>query len=204
MDGHLRGTQIKIDLEKSRDRERKEIFSTRFFNRTGLLSRYLHFVRDIAWHVLFFHHGFLWKQGARVGKETPRGWRMFCNFSGLLVSRAVLLIETKFSPPWLIGRIRFFPFQIARISQVFSFFFFFFFFFFFRYDKYRIDFQVIRYLRRYKWWKRIFLREGIFRYFYAENLYPRGFDCGNLRKGRDRQDFYKTRRSTTVFQIEIV
>lgn len=59
MDGHLRGTQIKIDLEKSRDRERKEIFSTRFFNRTGLLSRYLHFVRDIAWHVLFFHHGFL-------------------------------------------------------------------------------------------------------------------------------------------------
>lgn len=56
---HLRGTQIKIDLEKSRDRERKEIFSTRFFNRTGLLSRYLHFVRDIAWHVLFFHHGFL-------------------------------------------------------------------------------------------------------------------------------------------------
>lgn len=70
----------------------------------------------------FFRHEFLWKQGAHVGKETPRGWgKLFCNFSGLLVSRAVLvlLIETKFSPPWLIGRIRFFPFQIAQICRLF-------------------------------------------------------------------------------------
>lgn len=89
----------------------------------------------------FFRHEFLWKQGAHVGKETPRGWgKLFCNFSGLLVSRAVLvlLIETKFSPPWLIGRIRFFPFQIAQICRLFFSFLLFLFF-----DKYRIDFQDI-------------------------------------------------------------
>lgn len=59
--------------------------------------------------------------GARWQGNSAGMGKLFCNFSGLLVSRAVLvlLIETKFSPPWLIGRIRFFPFQIAQICRLF-------------------------------------------------------------------------------------
>lgn len=79
----------------------EKFFSTRappFFNRGGRSLSRLHFALcppDIVRHVLFFRRRFLWKQGAYVGKETPRGWRMFCNFSGLLVSRAVLVFLLK-------------------------------------------------------------------------------------------------------------
>lgn len=144
MDGHPshRGSQIKIDLEKwgrvrEREREKRNFFhSSSSIFRTEevyyLVCTSLCAARYRVACPVFSPRIFMKVGGVRWQGNSPRGWRMFCNFSGLLVSRAVLLIETKFSPPWLIGRIRFFPFRIARICQVFfSFFFFFDFFVFF-------------------------------------------------------------------------
>lgn len=201
-----------------REREKREIFSTRaprFFEpKKFIISFALRFVpRDIVSHVLFFRHGFLWKWGdVRWQGNSPRGWRMFCNFSGLLVSRAVLLIETKFSPPWLIGRIRFFPFRIARICQVFfSFFFFFdffvFFFFFFcfffwcdKYHRFRSDAK-IRYLRWYKWCKGIFQGKGFLDIFTLKIYIPGVLTVEIYVEARI---FIKLDSFTTGFQIENV
>lgn len=91
--------RIKIDLERCAG---EKFFSTRappFFNRGGRSLSRFHFALcppDIVRHVLFFRRRFLWKQGGvRWQGNSPRGWRMFCNFSGLLVSRAVLVFLLK-------------------------------------------------------------------------------------------------------------
>lgn len=164
----------------SRDDARGEkFFSTRappFFNRGGRSLSRLHFALcppDIVRHVLFFRRRFLWKQGAYVGKETPRGWRMFCNFSGLLVSRAVLVFLLKQSShPLANWKDTFLSFSNCTDLSGFSFFF-----PFFRCDKYRRSQAIDLDPRWCKCGAREFSKgKGFFRYFYVENLYPRGFN----------------------------